>query len=332
MADDDEDLFGSLPDEVLATMPLPLTSKVTHVATQQCGLSDGQGAVQVPLPYLPSKPQVENRPTVQHKRQREWSTCDRCFARTSKSVEPVSINSFCGNTFSCGQELACRSCTQDELRPHPDFASVDPSLMSPSKHTSQARRGVTPSRTPSARILPLALTPSRPQVDRLHTAERLSRTTAEVGLVAEQKAAEGDGDGIVAEWLDVPFHERFMAKAVGAQWNDQRKLWFAPRAVALEPLSRWLPSQRIYLRCPYTQKDAAKEKGARYDPRRQKWFIVPGTDPALFVRWLSTSQLANLRREAALSAPSRGTTGVVPDTPPPNPQLTSPVTASAKHV
>jgi hypothetical protein len=41
--------------------------------------------------------------------------------------------------------------------------------------------------------------------------------------------------------LNVPFHEKDEAKAVGARWDPQRKLWYAPDSTDTTPLLKWIP-------------------------------------------------------------------------------------------
>ena len=45
--------------------------------------------------------------------------------------------------------------------------------------------------------------------------------------------------------LKVPFSEKDAAKALGAWWSHERKTWFVPHGVALEPFARWLPAGKI---------------------------------------------------------------------------------------
>jgi exodeoxyribonuclease VII large subunit len=41
--------------------------------------------------------------------------------------------------------------------------------------------------------------------------------------------------------LTVPYVEKEDAKASGARWDSQRKIWYAPPETNLESLQRWLP-------------------------------------------------------------------------------------------
>lgn len=40
--------------------------------------------------------------------------------------------------------------------------------------------------------------------------------------------------------LQVPYHESSTAKALGAQWDMARKVWFVPDGVDLFPFLKWV--------------------------------------------------------------------------------------------
>lgn len=42
-------------------------------------------------------------------------------------------------------------------------------------------------------------------------------------------------------WLKVPYNQRYLAKAAGAKWDGDAKLWFAPAGTPLSGVSRWMP-------------------------------------------------------------------------------------------
>jgi hypothetical protein len=42
-------------------------------------------------------------------------------------------------------------------------------------------------------------------------------------------------------YLQVPYTEKENAKALGARWDPQEKLWFIPNSIELEQFSKWLP-------------------------------------------------------------------------------------------
>ncbi|CAM5357227.1 putative protein OS=Stutzerimonas stutzeri OX=316 GN=E5834_20180 PE=4 SV=1 [Stutzerimonas stutzeri] len=51
--------------------------------------------------------------------------------------------------------------------------------------------------------------------------------------------------------LSVPFAEKDDAKRLGARWDAERKLWFAPDGVDLAAFARWLPTEpEITIRSP----------------------------------------------------------------------------------
>jgi hypothetical protein len=41
--------------------------------------------------------------------------------------------------------------------------------------------------------------------------------------------------------LNVPFHEKDEAKALGARWDPQRRLWYVPDNIDSSPLLKWIP-------------------------------------------------------------------------------------------
>lgn len=98
--------------------------------------------------------------------------------------------------------------------------------------------------------------------DALAAAERLERAAAILGqlgeLQKERQAVKVIGiergpDGKV--WLDVPFDHRHAAKAAGAQWDPNRKSWFAAGELREEVLS-WA-------------KAGAPERAFQVDPREE---------------------------------------------------------------
>lgn len=40
--------------------------------------------------------------------------------------------------------------------------------------------------------------------------------------------------------LKVPFNEKDQAKALGARWNAELKLWYVPQGVDAAPFAKWL--------------------------------------------------------------------------------------------
>lgn len=88
------------------------------------------------------------------------------------------------------------------------------------------------------------------------------------------------------------FDEKDDAKALGAQWDGERKVWYAPNADIFEELAKWHrpagasgasgpiakggPSgpiaKRRRIRCTFDDKDRAKALGARWDSDRKFWY------------------------------------------------------------
>lgn len=52
--------------------------------------------------------------------------------------------------------------------------------------------------------------------------------------------------------LKVPFNEKDQAKALGARWNAELKLWYVPAGVDSAPFEKWLSNT------PATEKSATK--------------------------------------------------------------------------
>ena len=42
--------------------------------------------------------------------------------------------------------------------------------------------------------------------------------------------------------LKVPFNEKDQAKALGARWNAEAKLWYVPQGVDAAPFEKWVTS------------------------------------------------------------------------------------------
>ena len=42
--------------------------------------------------------------------------------------------------------------------------------------------------------------------------------------------------------LKVPFNEKDQAKSLGARWNAETKLWYAPQGVDAAPFEKWVSS------------------------------------------------------------------------------------------
>ena len=120
----------------------------------------------------------------------------------------------------------------------------------------------------------------------------------------ETRTGRSDGAGASArQWLRVPYEEKDEAKALGARWDIDRRLWYAPNA---EPAltRRWgmegdgapatdrgpadaAPAAALdvrWLHVPYDDKEAAKALGARWDKAKRLWY-APRAEPELVGRW-----------------------------------------------
>lgn len=65
--------------------------------------------------------------------------------------------------------------------------------------------------------------------------------------------------------LKCPFEDRYSAKALGAQWDIARRVWFVVDPVDLTPFARWLPPDV----CAFLAKKAqpkARPKAKRRTP------------------------------------------------------------------
>jgi len=69
-------------------------------------------------------------------------------------------------------------------------------------------------------------------------------------------------------WLNVPYHRRNEAKALGARWDSLTKRWYAPASVSVHPfrLRNFLPTSRK--RDTPAKRDQATP-AVRADGRRQ---------------------------------------------------------------
>lgn len=58
-----------------------------------------------------------------------------------------------------------------------------------------------------------------------------------------------------------------------------------PVGIDAAALARWMPTNRVYLKCPFADKDEAKELGAKWDNEQRKWYVPNGVNPAPFAKW-----------------------------------------------
>jgi len=54
-----------------------------------------------------------------------------------------------------------------------------------------------------------------------------------------------DTDPVATDRVDLvcPFEEKDAAKALGAKWDNEKKVWYAPKGANLEMFGRWLPER-----------------------------------------------------------------------------------------
>ena len=115
-------------------------------------------------------------------------------------------------------------------------------------------------------------------------------------------------------WLNVAFRDKNKVKQLGARWDVDRKQWYAPAGIDLEPLRPWLaeaeqaldapeasptrqadsaardavepePSleaspEKTWLNVPYMSRNTAKKLGARWDRDSKRWYAPEGVDLA----------------------------------------------------
>lgn len=48
-------------------------------------------------------------------------------------------------------------------------------------------------------------------------------------------------------FLSVPYKEKDQAKKLGAKWDKENKLWFAPEGTDLTPLAAWMPEKSSHV-------------------------------------------------------------------------------------
>lgn len=107
--------------------------------------------------------------------------------------------------------------------------------------------------------------------------------------------------------LEVPFKEKDLAKAAGARWDKDAKVWYAPQGADLDKLAQWQPKEgaekaaapmqapateqapdkanRTYLAVPYEEKGQAKAAGAKWDRHAKSWYAPDGADLDKLAKW-----------------------------------------------
>ena len=111
------------------------------------------------------------------------------------------------------------------------------------------------------------------------------------------------------EFLDVPFESREEAKALGALWEPDYRMWYYPevyhainkntgeneaRKKAREDFRQWF---RFPLHVVYEEKDIAKDLGAKWDSMKKLWYApihVLGPDSKLRENLLYREQITDI--------------------------------------
>ncbi len=78
----------------------------------------------------------------------------------------------------------------------------------------------------------------------LGQSQNVSTNIADTALVSDAARATLESGGNPATekvYLKVPYREKDQAKASGARWDRDVKLWFAPSGADLTPLAKWIP-------------------------------------------------------------------------------------------
>ena len=46
-------------------------------------------------------------------------------------------------------------------------------------------------------------------------------------------------------YLNCPFAEKAECKSLGGRWDKDRKKWYVPAGMEIDPFLKWLPSQQV---------------------------------------------------------------------------------------
>ena len=87
-------------------------------------------------------------------------------------------------------------------------------------------------------------------------------------------------------YLECPYHEKEQVKELGARWDTDKRLWYAPSGTNLTPLIPWM-TLRTYLRCDNVEdKHAVESLGGKYDTERCQYYVIDSMEREPFARWL----------------------------------------------
>jgi putative DNA primase/helicase len=130
----------------------------------------------------------------------------------------------------------------------------------------------------------------------------------------------GSDDPITPEpakvFLDVPYKQKEVVKALGAKWDRGAQSWFIPAGVDPGPLVPWTKvaplaghgssknvdavgsvgsqesdDRRVFLAVPYRQRALAKSAGAKWDKTAKSWYASNTADMTILARWKSETVL-----------------------------------------
>ena len=103
------------------------------------------------------------------------------------------------------------------------------------------------------------------------------------------------------DYIKVPMKDKDEAKALGARWDKDNKLWFIPKNANADLFAKWprttiaekkaeqerkpVYSPRVTLYVPFSRKDEAKKLGAYWDARSKQW-TCKAEDKAKFSEFL----------------------------------------------
>ncbi|WP_142850701.1 DUF5710 domain-containing protein [Telmatospirillum sp. J64-1] len=159
------------------------------------------------------------------------------------------------------------------------------------------------------------------EVHRRYCTDTLSKEVAYWSVIEQAKELSHQRARI---YLDVPFAQKDLAKAAGAEWDMERKAWFVPPGTDTEPFQQWMkapdqapaesqekqqgaaPAQEpsVYLTVPFEEKDLAKAAGAKWDKDQKAWFVPAGTDLEPFKQWLQVPDQAPAEEQQMPNTPS----------------------------
>jgi putative DNA primase/helicase len=133
----------------------------------------------------------------------------------------------------------------------------------------------------------------------------IQRRVAQIEGEKPSAPAVNDADQAKKTYLDVPYHQKDEAKALGARWDRQEQSWFLPAGIKdAAPFAQWArqtdsaapegqakpekqrTQERQYLAVPYGERAAAKAAGALWDKAAKSWFASAKADKSRLQRWL----------------------------------------------